>query len=280
MKKLIAVMLIAVMLLPAVVYACDAPVVKMETRESFAGCAWFALDETRHIAGKWDANAKEGIFSAPGMENPFVKGMLDNGVVRAKGELKYFMAGDMLCGLTKVKISVEITAEYADAVYSIVESRVDGGEMTAANIIAATQWRTAATIYHVFFLPSAPKAAVGTVYLNGGSSTAALYMGEFEGVLVLGFVTGGIPYQEPEATEEPEPETTPEPVSTPEPVVIRDTVYVKETVVREVVQEKTCVKVVQINNQININSTVKNVQKVILNNGGCRKNLPAVCAEE
>ena len=264
MKKIFAIILILCML-PMAALACeeDMPIVKIETSSAYyAGCAWMALDETRHIVGKWDASAQEETFTAPDKENPFILGLLDNGVVRAKGELKYFTAAGRICGLTKVACTVEIRAEYAQAVSEIVENRVECKEVNAAAVIAATQWRTAGTIYHVFFLPSAAKAPVGVVRLNGGSSAATLYMGEFEGALVLGFVTGGVPAREPEPEEDPEePETEPE----PEPVVIVQNVYIR--------QESTttnCTRIIQDNRQININSIVENHQKQIVKIGtGC-----------
>ena len=276
MKKLIAYILVLMFAAAAVLVllsvdamACEEtgiPLPKIEEgAEQLSGCAWFAVDTTRHIVGKWDAGAREEVFTATAEEAPFILGLLDNGIVRAKGELSYTEMGGWVLGLTRLETSVEIYAEYAGQVGVIVEDRTGEG-MSAAAVIAATQWRTAGTIYHVFFLPDSPKAAVGVVRINGGRSSATLYAGEFEGVLCLGFVTGGMPCQ-PE--EEPEPEATeePEPQPTPEPVIIRETVVVKETVVRECVKQP--VTVIQNNFQINYKSTVTNCQKVILSGGGC-----------
>ena len=279
MKKLFAIILI-LCLLPIAALACEdtIPLPKIETgsAETLNGCAWFAVDTTRHIVGKWNAEAHEETFSATGEAAPFILGILDNGIVRSKGELKYTEAGGLILGLTRLDVSVQIYSEYYELVSTIVEARV-GGELSAAAVIAASQWRTSGTIYHVFFVSDSPKAAVGTVWLNGGKNAATLYAGEFQGVLCLGFMAGGMPCQAPEETEEPEPETTPEPAATPEPVVIRETVYYKETVVREIVQKPTCVKVIQNNFQTIINSTVKNVQTVNLGSGGgCGKSLNCV----
>lgn len=264
MKKLLSVLLILCML-PLAAVACEEaiPLPKIEDggAEALHGCAWFAIDTTRHIVGKWNAEAREEILAASSETAPFVLGILDNGIVRAKGEIRYTEAGGMILGLTRLEVSVQIYAEYYDLVSTIVEARV-GEELSAAAVIAASQWRTAATIYHVFFVSDSPKAPVGVVYLNGGKSAAILYAGEFQGVLALGFMAGGMPCQEPEAAEEPEPTEEPEPAATPEPVVIRETVYVKETVVRETVTKPACVKVIQNNFQTIINSTVTNCQRV------------------
>lgn len=262
MKKMLSVLLIMVLLMPAAVYACEEtaiPLPKMGTgAETLTGYAWLAIDETWHIAGKWQASAREGIFSAPKDENPFIRGLLDNGVVRAKGEVTYTEIDEWVLGLTKVFCSMDVDPEYRVLVSENVKHWTGEEEVTPATVIAATQRRTAMTIYHVFFLPETPKIPVITLWLNNGKDAVTIYAGLFEGEMSLGFVTGGIPYQEPETTEEPEPEAT------PEPVVIRDTVYVKETVVKEVVKEKTCVKVIQNNFQVNINSTVTNRQTVIV----------------
>ena len=279
MKKILAIILI-LCLLPIAALACEdtIPLPKIETgsAEALSGCAWFAIDETRHIVGKWNAEAHEEVFSATSEESPFILGLLDNGVVRAKGEVKYTEIDGWVLGLTKLFCSMDVEAEYRELVSENVRYWTGEDEVTPATVIAATQRRTGTTIYHVFFLPETPKIPVITLWLNGGKNAVTIYAGIFEGEMALGFVTGGIPCQ---PTEEPEPETTPEPAATPEPVVIRETVYYKETVVREIVQKPTCVKVIQINNQLNINSAVTNCQRVILNStigGGCGKGVNCV----
>ena len=291
MKKLIALVLVAVMLIPTVVYACEetmnsaVPLPKMgKGTEELTGYAWFAIDETRHIAGKWEASAREEIFSATAIENPFILGLLDNGVVRAHGEVKYTEIDGWVLGLTKLFCSMDIDAEYWELVSENVKYWTGEDEVNQATVIAATQRRTGTTIYHVFFLPETPKIPVITLWLNGGKNAVTIYAGIFEGEMALGFVTGGT--GAPAATEEPEPETTPEPAATPEPIV--NTVYVRETVVREVVKETVkepaCVRVIQNNYQTIVNSTVTNTQKVIVNSavssGGCKKVIPENCVKD
>lgn len=276
MKKLIALTLI-LCLVPLTALACETtppsasqtpplageamPVVKIENGcEAFSGCAWFAIESDRHIIGKWSADAREEIFTARELDKLYILGLLENGVVRAKGELKYIEADGTILGLTKLACTVEIKAEYAKTVQDIVEART-GGTLSTAAVIAATQWRTAETIYHVFFLPDAVKAPVGTLWLNGGKSAVTLYVGEFCGVKVLGFVTGGIRDEEkPKAAETPAPVT--------------QTVYVTQRV-----EQKTCIKIIQDNRQINIGSTVDNrqAQTVILGGKGCGSK--PVCVE-
>lgn len=284
LKKIIALVIALCLFVPMIALACEETIIPLpkttvKGTEQLNGCAWFAIDETKHIAGKWDASAREEILCATTIENPFILGLLDNGVVRAKGEVKYTEIDGWVLGLTKLFCSMDIDAEYWELVSENVKYWTGKDEVTQATVIAATQRRTATTIYHVFFLPETPKIPVITLWLNGGKSAVTIYAGIFEGEMALGFVTGGIPYQPTETTEEPEPETTPEPIV--------NTVYVRETVVREVVKETvkepTCVRVIQNNYQTIVNSTVTNTQKVILNStisGGCKKVIPENCVKD
>ena len=284
MKKLIAMVLVAVMMIPAAVYACDGTAVlpNIETAAwDVSGCAWVALSaENRLMYGKLSEEEKLEIFPAKSMNGAFVRGITESGVIREKGEMRYMLLEGTVIGLTKVEVTVKIEAEYWEIVESIVNRRMEKyEEITAADIMACTLGRTESTVYHYLFGRTSGYIAVGSVVFNG-KNTVSLCVGDwnFDGLADLGFpVYLGNPdseatekEEEPETTQEPEPE----PAATPEPIV--NTVYVKETIVKEVVKETvkepSCVKIIQNNFQTIVNSTVTNTQKVILNNGGgCRK---------
>lgn len=282
MKKLISLMLIAVMMLPALGAAdcgcgCGACICEEEARgvliaksettvraNVFTGAAWWALTAGNRVFGK--NGPFENVTAIPA--NPpraaWIGGCLDNGIVREHNTMTVIGDG---YGLTNVEATITLMPDAVELVGSIIRERLGVDEITVNTIIAATMWWEQSTVCHIFFLPEAPKMWVGTI--TAGKAIIDLYAGDWagDGTLVLGFMAGGSP-------------ATPEPASTPEPVVIRETVYVKETVVREVVKEKTCVKVIQVNNQININSTVTNSQKVILSGTGCGKNYREKCVED
>lgn len=296
MKKLISLMLIAVMMLPALGAAdcgcgCGACICGAEARTDvliaksettvqagyYAGASWWALTAWHRVPGKVHPNEDVDALPANPPESAWIGGCVDNGLVREHSVMEVITSGGAVYGLSSVQISIQIREEYISLVESIVRERLDVEEITANAIIAATMWWQENTVCHIFFLPSAPKMQVGSVTVNNGKTAITLWAGDFDGdgALELGFVTGSAPAATPEPVATPEPEPAP----TPEPVIIHNTVYVKETVVKETVKEKSCVTVVQNNYQVNINSTVTNCQKVILQNGGCRKTFVEDCVK-
>lgn len=288
MKKLISLVLVALMLtLPALGNAdcgcgcgaciCGAEaagvlIAKSETAiqaNVFTGISWWALTVENRVFGKISPMEQVSAVAANPPRGAWIGGCVDNGVVRDKHTMTVIGEG---YGLTQVEVRIELRQEAVELVERILWERLEVDTITANAIIAATMWWEKSTVCHVFFLPDAAKMWAGTI--TAGKNTIELYAGEWGGVLVLGFVSGSCPAPTPE----PEPEATPAP--TPVPVVIRETVYVKETVVREVVQEKACVKVIQNNFQVNVNSTVTNTQKVIFGGSGCKKAIPNDCVKD
>ena len=276
MKKLYCLILISMMLIPAAARACEEAAVlpNIETNGlNLTGGAWLAVSQENHLLfGKLAPDEKLDISPARSLSGVYVRGITAEGVIREKGEMRYVILDGAVCGLTKADVSITISTEYQSTVESIVSRRMGKADgITAADVMACTIGRTETTVYHYMFGRYASYIEVGTAVFNG-KNAVSLCVGDWngDGLSDLGFpVFLGRPEQE---TKEPEPEPAAEPE--PEPIVIHDTVYVKETVVREVVREKTCVKVIQNNFQLNINSTVKNCQKVIL--GGCHA---VQCAE-
>ncbi len=277
MKKLISLVLVAMMLtLPALGAAdcgcgcgaciCGAEAAGVLVAKSemsvqtnvFTGISWWALTEENRVFGKISPLEQVSAVAANPPRGAWIGGCVDNGVVRDKHTMTVIGEG---YGLTQVDVHIELRQEAVELVERILWERLEVDTITANAIIAATMWWEKSTVCHVFFLPDAAKMWAGTI--TAGKNTIELYAGEWGGVLTLGFVSGSCP------------------APTPEPVVIRDTVYVKETVVREVVKEKTCVKVIQNNFQVNINSTVTNTQKVIVGGGsGCKKAIPNDCVKD
>lgn len=262
MKKLITLMLIVMMLTPAVMaYACEEvktvlPNIECNT-QSETGFAWVVLDaEFQMLCGKTYANEKVEIRPARCADKTFVRGIVEDGILRYKGEMKYLVIDGQVFGLTKIEVTVEIGEEYQGPVENILLRRMgDEAKVNAGNVIACTIGRTQTAVFHYFFRASDSCVKVGRVFFNG-TYAANLYMGDWnaDGLMELGFMAAGIrvPLD-----------------ANGEPVVQEETTTTTTTTASTSVN-KTCVKVIQINNQININSTVTNCLRVNIGaSGGC-----------
>ena len=258
MKKLFAVILVLCMI-PVFAMACEEelpafPMIET-TSGSYSGYAYFALDESRHICAKVGVDEAVKICSSTYDESACIRGIVGNGIIRAKNELRYLNICGHLCGLTKVKCSVFIKEEYKEIVQSIIGRRIENNnELNTNTVIACTQWRTPETIYHIMFTSNVSHVSVGTLTVN--ECTTDICIGDFngDGLFELGFPAGSwIEETKPEPVEEPEP--------LPEPTVIINNHYY----VSEKTETKVCTKIIQDNRQINVNSVVQNNQKQIVN---------------
>ena len=256
MKKLFAILLV-LCVIPMVSFACenDTSVVvpSIESSTHVNSCyAYFALDESLHICAKVSESEKVSVINSSLSESVYVRGVLEDGIIRAKSEVRYLNISGIISGLTKVKCTVSIQNEYLPAVIPILERRL-GGEvgLNAASVVACTQWRTQETIYHIMFPENVAHVAVGTLTIN--ECTTDICIGDFngDGLFELGFQAG-------HWVEEEKPKEEPKPA--PEPTVIVNNNYY----VTEKTETKVCTKIIQDNRQVNINSIVQNNQKQIV----------------
>ena len=265
MKKIFAIICALCTLIPACASACGGIAVKIETGNTYTGRAYVAMEQEQHLTGLLCETEKAEVFPAPRNIRPYVRGVVENGIVRAKGVLAYHEISGIICGLTETGCAVTIYPEYAQAVAEIVARRIgEDAKVNEATIIACTQWRTETTITQIFYTEKTAWAVCGSVFFDGAQYPAALCIGDFngDGAPELGYIAGGMP-QEPEKPKEPEI------------MVVEKTVYVEKVVEKTVVNN--CTKIIQDNRQININSNVTNKQKqtVIINGGkGCKPCLP------
>ncbi len=266
MKKLIAVLLtVALMLTPAMVaVACeeaDAVLPNIESgSQSESGPAWVALDaEYQMLYGKTSETEEVEIRPARCAEKTFVRGIVEDGILRYKGEMRYWIADERVYGLTKIEVSVEISSDAWGAVESIVIRRMgDEAKMTAGNIVACTIGRTASTVYHYFFRPQSDCVRVGRVIFNG-SYSANIYLGDWHGngQMDLGFMVAGIKVPlgangEPVTQEETVTETTVTATAT------------AQSTCGSASGNNICVRITQNNYQVNIGSSVNNCLRVIM----------------
>lgn len=183
MKKLIAIVLVALMLIPVVVYSCDGTAVlpNMEA-DNMCGEVFVAVQSsTSCLYGK--LSPSETVSVAPMQTaSSRVRGITANGVNRAKGEMRYSVTEDGILGMTKVCASVTIYPDYAQTVTEIVR-RCMGEEamVTASSVVACTICRTSCTVTHRMVGRTSDKVAVGTVLFKGADRAAVLYVTDWDG---------------------------------------------------------------------------------------------------
>lgn len=224
MKKLIALMLIAMMLMPIVVYCCDgsgAALPTMEAETSLSGEAWVAVQSnTGFLYGMLSPD--ERVSVAPMQTaSTRVRGITAQGVNRARGEVRYMLTDDeCVLGMSKVCASVTISTKYMETVMSIVQRQIgEGAEITASTIVACTIRRTGCTVTHMMAGRKADKVAIGSVLFSGAEMAATLYVTDWDGDgeldLVLSVNPGPATTAAPTATSKPTKPT--KPTSTPKP---------------------------------------------------------------
>ena len=247
----------------------------------YTGETWWCISENRLVTGKIRVDEKVDTAKIAEQKTPYVRGFVDNGLIREKGAIRYTEIGGTILGLTELEATVTIWEQYTEAVETVVHEKLgENVEISANSILSCSlRWETN-TVYHMFADQYSGRIPIGTVTLNGGESTTLIYICDFDGngTFEIVFSAGWIPYEEPKQPENDPESRLPEELETepeckPEPTVIvqKETVYVEKTTV--------CKPITQIINQVNINSTVTNTQTVNINNGIiCKKTLP--CAEK
>lgn len=236
----------------------------------YIGSAWFALTSENRVIGKISPFENQPILPACPPQKPYIGGCMDNGLIREKGSMTTMTdLNGAVFGLKSVHVSIQIQKEYISLVESIVHSRLEVDEITANSIIAATMWWQETTVCHIFFLPSASRVPVGTVTVNNGKAVIALFVGDWtgDGIPEIGFTAGSCPAPEP----------TPEPIPDPAPAPKAENTETRKDCQKTSVCVRNCYTIIQINNQVNINSKVTNVQNVSV---PCRKGVKCVTMDK
>lgn len=262
MKKLFAMILVLCMI-PTFALACED--VMMVQQESvsyiFYDATYWALTEEHHIAGMKNPTEAVSRLSVQNVTDLYVRGFSENGVIRDHCAVKVICFEGTAVGFTKLtNVTVSVNPQFYSVVASIVSRRIgEGTAVCAQSIIASTTWRMENYIAHIFFSAGTDRFVVGNITFNAGKDIALLYAGDFDGngTLELGFAPGWFDYV-------PASDPEPEPVKEPDPVVVVHNYYVTQQTTRNVCNKVTH-QIIQDNRQVNINSTVTNNQKQIVN---------------
>ena len=250
MKKIVALFLIATCLFMAI------PSFAYTTTEE----ALWALSTNQHITGILSPDKVEEYLGPQNPPKPYIRGFLENGLVREKGLQAYVAStSGQFGGFTSIHTTVKIFTQYEEIVTEVVEDTLGYVPNGALDYIMATMYFEGSNVGHKFFKADVPTFNVGTVTVNK-KDTFNLYMGDwdFDGQYDLGFAAGW--------TQCKKPEPTPKPCPKPKPC--RPTVVIRPQITVPCPQpapapKRDCdeVKVCGTNVQINLFSIVKNCFK-------------------
>lgn len=221
MKKLIAIVLVALMLIPVVVYSCG---VLPNNNADMCGEVFLAVqDSTGFLFGMLSPDERVSIAPMQ-TATAKIRGITAQGLNRAKGEMRYMLTDSgCVLGLKKGQASVAISPEYMDIVTGIVHRCMgEETEVTATSVIACTIRRTACTVTHMMVGRTSNKILVGTVLFCGAEMRANLYVTDWDADgqldIVFSVNTGkATPTATPTAKPKPtnKPKTTPKPCKKP-----------------------------------------------------------------
>lgn len=182
MKKIVALLLIVIMscvMVGAFAYT---------TTEE----ALWALSTNQHITGILSPDKVEEYLGPQNPSKPYIRGFLENGLVREKGLQSYVAStSGQFGGFTSIRTTVKIFPQYEEVVAEVVEDTLGYIPNGAFDYIMATMYFEGNNVGHKFFKANIPTFNVGTITVNK-TDTFNLYMGDwdFNGEYDLGFSAG------------------------------------------------------------------------------------------
>lgn len=182
MKKFVALFLIATCLLMAI------PSFAYTTTEE----ALWAVSTNQHITGILSPDKVEEYLGPQKPPKPYIRGFLENGLVREKGLQSYVASiSGQYGGFTSIRTTVKIFAQYEEIVAEVVEDTIGYVPNGVMDYIMATMYFEGNNVGHMFFKADVPTFNVGTITVNK-HDTFNLYMGDwdFDGKYELGFAAG------------------------------------------------------------------------------------------
>lgn len=213
MKKFVTLLLLVTL--------CMVPMLSFA--ETFRGEALWAISSEQHITGILSPDQVENHFGPQAPAKPYVRGFLDNGLVREKGLQQYVVStSGQHGGFTTLKTVITIFPQYEEIVAEVVTDKCEYTPDSVMDYVFATMYFEGNYVGHVFFKTNVPTFYVGDVTVNNGKDTFKLLMGDWDndGKYDLGFAPGWTPCKKPEPEPEPEPpmpQPQPEPQPQPQP---------------------------------------------------------------
>lgn len=213
MKKLIAVMLMIVMLVPGIALACEKEdtvsailTVKAEASVAFHDTVYLPVTKDHTIAGIKDADGSARCIPPQNVTGKWIAGWLANGWAKAsladdgRGEnvaiLTIVVNGEVFGMTAYDNITFTIDAPYVPLALEVIRGLCGEDAVLCGGTIGASMLWFTGDYASVIFFPSYSDAfRVGTATLNGGEDVTPLMAGTFGGQLHFGLKCG---WREPE----------------------------------------------------------------------------------
>lgn len=206
MKKLIAMLMILALMMPAAAWACEdaAPALPLGSGNLvLTGPSWWTVTGDHMLASIKDEG--EALLHLPfqNVTGQWVRGRMDNGWARDLRDGQGVAVRVAACGagLTKLdNVTITIYAQYTGLAGAIVESFLgEGAELTNATAAACATWLDGDWASTIIFPSYSDRFVIGEVHFNGGEDVTPFCAGTFGGRLRFGLMCG---YREPELVRE------------------------------------------------------------------------------
>lgn len=182
MKKFVALLLmVTITLVPMFAFA-----------STVTGEALWALSTNQHITGILAPDKVEEYLGPQEPLKPYIRGFLENGLVREKGLQSYTVStSGQFGGFTSIYTTVKIFPQYEEIVAETVEDILGYAPANVMDYIMATMYFEDDNVGHRFFKANVPVWRVGTITVNK-HDTFDLFMGDWsgDGAYELGFAAG------------------------------------------------------------------------------------------
>lgn len=197
MKKLIAMLMILALMIPAAAWACEsaAPALPLGSGNLvLTGPSWWTVTEDHMLASIKDEGEALIRLPSQNVSEQYVQGRMANGWARDLRDGQGVAVRVAACGagLTKLdNVTITIYAQYTHLAAGIVQALLgEGAELTNANAAACATWLDGDWAATIFFPSYSDRFQIGEVHFNGGSDVTPFCAGTFGGCLRFGLMCG------------------------------------------------------------------------------------------
>lgn len=195
MKKLIALLLILTLMIPAEAWACTESAPAIARTESaacvFTDASWWAITSDCRVAGIMRVDEALEFLPVQNAPGQFVAGKLPSGWAKYTAAVRTVDMGCQIAGLTRLdNATLILFPQFADiALVTIHNLLGEDVELSANTISACAKYWQGDFVSEIFFNSSSDGVQVGWAEFNGGADVTPLMLGHFDGILHFGLRT-------------------------------------------------------------------------------------------